>query len=84
MGRVKSVNFSHLAVCSIQSASEGTAQHLKEAIRDLSEHPALGRPLKLETDGLKTYRVGSFRIFHRIRRDAMDIVFLELREDVFR
>lgn len=84
MGRVTSVSLSHRAVYSIQSADGGTAQHLKEAIRDLCIHPALGRPLKLDADGLKTYRVGSFRIFHRIRRGAMDVVFLELREDVFR
>ncbi|WP_447984596.1 type II toxin-antitoxin system RelE family toxin [Nitrospira sp. Nam74] len=84
MGRVKSVNFSQQAISALQAADEGTAQHLKEAIRDLCLHPNLGKSLKLQPRGLKAYRVGSFRIFHRINSSAMDVLFLELRPDVYR
>ncbi|WP_447984592.1 type II toxin-antitoxin system RelE family toxin [Nitrospira sp. Nam74] len=84
MGRVKSVNFSQQAISALQAADEGAAQHLKEAIRDLCLHPNLGKSLKLQPNGLKAYRVGSFRIFHRIKSSAMDVLFLELRPDVYR
>jgi mRNA-degrading endonuclease RelE of RelBE toxin-antitoxin system len=84
MGRVKSVNFSQEAIGAMQVADEGSVQHLKEAIRYLCLHPRLGKSLILQPGGLKVYRVGSFRIFHRIRRDGMDVVFLEFRSDVFR
>ena len=84
MGRVKSVNFSQQAISALQAADDGAAQHLKEAIRDLCLHPGLGKPLKLRPSGLKSYRVGSFRILHRIKSSAMDVLFLELRPDVYR
>jgi mRNA-degrading endonuclease RelE of RelBE toxin-antitoxin system len=84
MGRVKSVNFSQQAIGAIQAADDGAAQHLKEAIRDLCLHPSLGKSLKLQPSGLKAYCVGSFRIFHRIKSSAMDVLFLELRHDVYR
>jgi mRNA-degrading endonuclease RelE of RelBE toxin-antitoxin system len=84
MGRVNSVSFSQQAIGAIQAADEGAAEHLKEAIRYLCLHPTLGKSLKLQPSGLKTYRVGSFRIFHRIKSRAMDVLFLESRPDVYR
>ena len=84
MGRVKRVNFSQQAIGAIHAAHDGAVQHLKEAIRDLCLHPGLGKSLKLPSSGLKTYRVGSFRIFHRIKSNAMDVLFLESRPDVYR
>ena len=77
MGRVTRVNFSHHAIVTIYDADALSAQHLKEAIRDLCLHPALGKSLKLQPSGLKAYRVGPFRIFHRIKRHAMDVLFLD-------
>ncbi len=84
MGRVKSVNFSQQAVGAIRAIDGGSAQHLKEVIRYLCLHPGLGKALKLQPSGLKAYRVGSFRIFHRIKSSTMDVLFLELRPDVYR
>jgi mRNA-degrading endonuclease RelE of RelBE toxin-antitoxin system len=84
MGRVNSVNFSQQAIGAIRAADHGSVEHLKEAIRFLCLHPTLGKSLKLQPSGLKAYRVGSFRIFHRIRSHAMDVLFLESRPDVYR
>ena len=84
MGRVTSVNFSQQAVGVIRTADGGSAEHLKEAIRYLCLHPTLGKSLKLQPRGLKAYRVGPFRIFHRIKSNAMDVLFLESRSDVYR
>ena len=84
MGRVTSVNFSQQAIGAIEAADELSTQHLKEAIRHLCLHPTLGKSLKLPSSGLKAYRVGSFRIFHRIKRHSMDVLFLESRPDVYR
>jgi mRNA-degrading endonuclease RelE of RelBE toxin-antitoxin system len=84
MGRVNSVNFSPQAIRAIRAANHGSAEHLKEAIRFLCLHPGLGKSLKLQPSGLKAYRVGSFRIFHRIQRNTMDVVFLESRPEVYR
>jgi hypothetical protein len=84
MGRVKSVNFSQQATGAIRAADHGSVEHLKEAIRYLCLHPGLGKSLKLQPSGLKAYRVGSFHIFHRIKNNAMDVLFLESRPDVYR
>jgi mRNA-degrading endonuclease RelE of RelBE toxin-antitoxin system len=84
MGRVKSVNFSQQAIETVQTTDDLSSEHLKEAIRYLCLHPTLGKSLKLQPNGLKVYRVGSFRIFHRIKSNAMDVLFLESRPDVYR
>lgn len=84
MGHVKSVNFSQEAIDAMQAADQASAPPVKEAIRYLCLHPTIGKSLKLQPSGLKTYRVGAFRIFHRVRSDAMDVIFLEFRRDVYR
>ncbi len=84
MARVKSVNFTTQAIGAIRAADHGTVEHLKEAIRFLCLHPTLGKSLKLQPSGLKAYRVGSFRIFHRMTSHAMEVLFLESRPDVYR
>jgi mRNA-degrading endonuclease RelE of RelBE toxin-antitoxin system len=84
MGRLKSVNFSQEAIDAMDTADQASIQHVKEAIRYLCLHRTIGKSLKLQPSGLKTYRLGSFRIFHRIRNDTMDVIFLEFRRDVYR
>ena len=84
MGRVKSVKFSQEAVGAIQAAGQASAQHVKEAIRYLCLHRMSGKSLKLQPSGLRVYRLGSSRIFHRVTTDAMDVIFLEFRRDVYR
>jgi mRNA-degrading endonuclease RelE of RelBE toxin-antitoxin system len=84
MARVKSVNFSQEAIGAMRAAHQASMQHVKEAIRYLCLHPTLGKSLKLQPSGLKTYRVGSFRIFHRVRSNAIEVIFLEFRSDVYR
>lgn len=84
MGRVKSVNFSQEAIDAMDAADQASTQHVKEAIRYLCLHPTIGKSLKLQPTGLKTYRLGSCRIFYRVRGDAMEVIFLEFRRDVYR
>lgn len=84
MGRVKSVKFSQEAIGALHTADQTSAQHVKEAIRYLCLHPTVGKLLKLQPSGLRTYRLGPSRIFHRVKSDAMEVIFLEFRRDVFR
>jgi len=84
MGLVKTVNFSRSAIDAMDAADQTSAQHVKEAIRYLCLHPTLGKSLKLQPSGLKAYRMGSFRIFHRIKGHTMDVLFLESRPEVYR
>lgn len=57
---------------------------LKEAIRELSANPLLGKKLKGEFEGLGSYRVGSFRIVYRFSEESLEVAYIDHRKDVYR
>jgi len=84
MADPKSVRLSHRAEKALEAVDARYQNHLKEAIRELSENPLLGKKLKGEFEGLRSHRVGRFRIVYKLVRDALEVVYIDDRKDVYR
>lgn len=44
----------------------------------------LGKKLKGEFEGLRSYRLGSFRIVYRFTKELLDVAHIDHRKDVYR
>jgi mRNA-degrading endonuclease RelE of RelBE toxin-antitoxin system len=58
--------------------------HIKEAIRELAGNPLLRKKLKGEFEGLRSHRLGAFRIVYRFTEELLEVVYVEHRRDVYR
>ena len=56
---------------------------IKTALRDILDHPACGKALKDELDGLRSYRFKRFRIIYRIAPGGIDIVAIGPRRYIY-
>ena len=68
----------------LQRAEAGRATHLRAAIDDLLDDPLLGKKLKGGLAGLRSLRVGSFRIVYRFDAETVEIVDINDQKDVYR
>ncbi len=84
MGKPKSVRLSRRAIKVLEDIGTRFKEPLKEAIRDLSQNPMVGNKLKADLEGLRSYRLGFFRIVYRISKTTAEIVSLDHRKDVYR
>jgi len=84
MADPKSVKLSQRAERALEAVEAPYQDHLKEAIRELSDNPLLGKKLKGEFEGLRSYRVGRFRIVYRFGRDLLEVAYIDDRKDVYR
>ena len=84
MANPKSVRLSNRAEKALESIDVRFKERLKEAIRELSRNPLLGKKLKGELAGLRSYRVGSFRIVYRFNKELLEVVYIDDRKDVYR
>ena len=84
MSRPRSVRLSLRAEKALHAVEGRLRDRLKEAIRELSGNPLLGKKLKGEFEGLKSYRLGSFRIVYRFTKELLEVVYLDNRKDVYR
>ena len=84
MADPKSVKLSHRAEKALEAVEARYQDYLKEAIRELSDKPLLGKKLKGEFEGLRSYRVGRFRIVYRFVKDLLEVVYIDDRKDVYR
>ncbi len=84
MANPKSVRLSNRAVKALESIDVRFKERLKEAIRELSRNPLLVKKLKGELAGLRSYRVGSFRIVYRFSKELLEVVYIDDRKDVYR
>ncbi|HEX9901147.1 MAG TPA: type II toxin-antitoxin system RelE/ParE family toxin [Candidatus Methylomirabilis sp.] len=84
MPRPRDARLSRRAEKTLQALDERYRDHLKEAIRELAANPLLGKKLKGEFEGLRSYRLGSFRIVYRFRKELLDVVHIDHRKDVYR
>jgi len=80
----KDARLSRRAEKSLQSLDERLKDHLKEAIRELTANPLLGKKLKGEFEGLRSYRLGSVRIVYRFTKELLNVVYIDHRKDVYR
>lgn len=80
----RDVEFSRRASKTLERVETRLRERLKEAVRELVENPLLGKRLKGELEGLRSYRVGAFRIVYRFTRERLDVVHIDNRKDVYR
>ena len=84
MADPRSVSLSRRAVKSIGHAEPRLKERIREAVRELAANPLLGKKLKGELEGLRSYRLGSHRIVYRFTADLLEIVHIDDRKDVYR
>ena len=57
---------------------------VRAGLQIIVEQPTVGKPLKEELAGLRSYRIGRFRIVYRISRDhSIEVVALGPRRDIY-
>ena len=84
MAKARSARLSHRAEKAFDAIDGRFKQHLKEAIREISVNPLLGKKLKGEFEGLRSYRVGPFRVVYGFTGELLEVVDLDHRKDVYR
>lgn len=84
MPKSRSVRISHRAEKALEALDPRFREQLKAALRELSRNPLLGKKLKGEFEGLRSYRLGAFRIVYRCTKDTVEVAFIDHRKDVYR
>lgn len=84
MVKLKGIRLSHCGEKALEAVDAHSRDRLKEAVLELSVNPLLGKKLKGEFEGLRSHRVGSFRIVYRFSRELLEIVFIDDRKDIYR
>ena len=84
MAKPKSVRLSRQAIKALEAFAPRFKEHVKEAIREISQNTLIGTQLKGDLKGLRSYRLSSFRIVYRFSKTVVEIVFLDHRKDVYR
>ncbi|MCP5464590.1 MAG: type II toxin-antitoxin system RelE/ParE family toxin [Deltaproteobacteria bacterium] len=56
---------------------------LKYGLKQLIENPELGKSLKEELDGLRSFRVSRYRIIYRIQKKYLEIVAIGPRAKIY-
>ncbi|MBI3291960.1 MAG: type II toxin-antitoxin system RelE/ParE family toxin [Elusimicrobia bacterium] len=61
-------------------------QRFLHAFETLSRDPSLGKPLHGKLQGLRSYRMGNYRILYEVRHSHLMIVVVELghRREIYR
>ncbi len=84
MPRRRGVELSRRAEKALDTVEARFKEQLKSAIREVAGNPLLGKKLKGEFEGLRSYRLGPFRIVYRFTAERVEVVFLDRRKDVYR
>ena len=56
---------------------------IRMAVDEIQHHPESGKELIEKLSGLKSYRVGRFRIVYRLTADAIRVIAVGPRETVY-
>ena len=80
----RSVRISRRAEKVLEALDARLQEQLKAALRELSTNPLLGKKLKGEFEGLRSYRLSTFRIIYRLSELAVDVDVLDHRKHVYR
>ena len=84
MPHARGVRLSRRAEKALNAVEARFRDPIKEAIRELSENPLIGKHLKGGFEGLRSYRLGRFRIVYRFTADLSEVVYVDHRKDVYR
>lgn len=56
---------------------------LKAGLKEIAENPLGGKALKEELEGLRSFRIGKYRIIYREERSALEIIATGVRETIY-
>ena len=56
---------------------------VRAALTDIAADPGVGKPLRDELAGLRSCRIGRFRIVYRVARDRIEIVAVGPRRIIY-
>lgn len=84
MPKPRDVRFSHRAEKALGRLAPRLRDRLKDAVLELTQNPLLGKKLKGEFEGLRSYRIGLFRIVYRFESAILEIVYIDHRKDLYR
>jgi mRNA-degrading endonuclease RelE of RelBE toxin-antitoxin system len=84
MPSARNVRISRQAEKALEAFGPRRRDQVRNAIRELSSNPLLGKKLKGELMGLRSLRLGPFRIVYRFEKDLLEVVYLEHRREVYR
>ncbi len=55
----------------------------RASLKSILADPSSGKPLKDELAGLRSFRVGTFRIVYRVKRNVIEIVAIGPRDRIY-
>ena len=84
MARARSVRLSRTAEKALAGLEQRILDRLKASVRELAGNPLLGKKLKGDSEGLRSYRLGSYRIVYRFTRELGEIISADHRKDIYR
>ncbi len=58
-------------------------KHLEKAVKKILENPFLGKPLRYTFKGVRSERVGKFRIIYEVEKDLVIFHTFEHRKKVY-
>jgi mRNA interferase RelE/StbE len=58
-------------------------RRVRSALAEIADDPELGKPLREELAGLRSFRIGRFRIIYRVSRTAIEIVAVGPRRTIY-
>lgn len=68
----------------IRSLPPSAKSKIREGLDHLLKNPHDGKPLKAELFGLRSFRVGRFRIVYKVSGRILEIVLIGLRETIYK
>ena len=67
----------------IRHLPSGLKAKVKAALRSIADDPHRAKELREELSGLRSYRIGRFRVIYRIVESMVQIVALGPRADIY-
>ena len=59
-------------------------KRIRAALETIINEPAIGKALREELEGLKSYRIGTFRVIYRIaERHVIEIIAIGPRRNIY-
>lgn len=84
MAAARSARFSERAAKEIRRLDSRWKERVAAAVEDLAVDPLLGKKLKGEFEGLRSFRLGRYRIVYRFSKEYLEIADFSHRKDAYR
>jgi mRNA interferase RelE/StbE len=62
----------------VHHADRDLYERFMESFEEIRKYPESGKPLKHELKGLRSYRIGSYRIIYQVLRSRLLVIVVDL------